>query len=78
MVEKFPVFLKTLSGSNYYCIMGPDHFWEWQRIGSKGSLLEVKALNLPDRWVIQDLLNNTTGNMVVIDEEEWRLVSSTS
>jgi hypothetical protein len=78
MVEKFPVFLKTLSGSNYYYILAPDHFWEWQRIGNKGVLWEVNALTLPDRWVIQDLLNNTTGNMVEIDEEEWRLISSSS
>lgn len=78
MVEKFPVFLKTSSGSNYYQILSPAHFWEWQRIGTKGVMLEIKALTLPDRWVIQDLLNNTTGNLVEISEEEWRLTTQSS
>ena len=72
MVDNFPVFLKTLNEGNYYCVLSATHFLEWQRIGSKGTLLEIKALTLPDRWVIQDLLNNVHGNVVPSSPEEWQ------
>jgi hypothetical protein len=73
MVDNFPVFLKTSDERNYYCILSNLHFWEWQRVGSKGILLEIQANTLPDRWVIQDLLTNANGNIVASSQEEWQM-----
>jgi hypothetical protein len=75
MVEKFPVFLKTETESNFYCIWSEIHMQEWQRIGSKGILIELHAQTMPDRWVISDILNNTHGHCVPISEQEWRTVT---
>jgi hypothetical protein len=78
MVDNFPVFLKNQNDQNYYCILSESHFWEWQRIGTKGMLLEIHAHTLPDRWVIQDLLQNTSGNICPSDETEWQRVIQSS
>ncbi len=75
MVDNFPVFLKNQNEQNYYCILSETHFWEWQRIGTQGMLLEIHAHTLPDRWVIMDLLKNTSGNICASDETEWHRVT---
>ena len=75
MVDNFPVFLKNQNELNYYCILSPSHLLEWQRIGSKGVLVEMHAHTMPDRWMIQDLLNNTFGNIITSDASEWRRIT---
>ncbi len=71
MVEKFPVFLKTASGTNYYCIVSETHVIEFQRVGSRFIRQEWEATTLPERWYLHDLLQNTNGNIESMTSSEF-------
>jgi len=73
MVDKFPLFLKTMNGSNYYCISSAEQVTEYQRIGSKWLKQEWKGDTLPERWYIHDLIENVHNNVLRITADEFRL-----
>ncbi len=71
MVEKFPRFLKTISGSNYYQVVSELQVIEYQRIGSQWLRQDWTAGTLPERWYLHDLIQNTQGNIVEISVDEF-------
>ena len=73
MVDKFPVFLKTENESNFYWIADAVRVTEYQRIGSKWLKQEWSATTLPERWYVNDLLENVHNNVLRITEEEFWL-----
>jgi len=73
MVDKFPVFLKTENESNFYWITDAVRVTEYQRIGSKWLKQEWSATTLPERWYVNDLLENVHNNVLRITEEEFWL-----
>lgn len=71
MVEKFPRFFKTISGSNYYQVVSELQVIEYQRIGSQWLRQDWTAGTLPERWYLHDLIQNTQGNIVEISVDEF-------
>lgn len=71
MVDKFPLFLKTLNGSNYYQIVQLDFVIEYQKVGLRWLKQEWRANALPERWYVNDLIENVHNNVVRITEEEF-------
>ena len=71
MVDKFPLFLKTINGSNYYWIASAERVTEYQRIGSRWLKQEWTANTLPERWYVNDLIENVHNNVLRITEDDF-------
>jgi hypothetical protein len=72
MSFSFPQFRKNTTGTNYYQITSFEHVAEWQQLGSKWLRLEVHAKILPERLLIQDLLECSNGHYDTITEQEFQ------
>lgn len=60
MNEKdFPIFCQLTGGCSYYRIDSVTHMTEFQQIGSRYAVHELEAKILPERHLINDMIEQT-------------------
>lgn len=67
----FPQYRKLSNNLSYYKIESLNSLTEIQRIGNRWTQYEVYAKILPERLLIQDILENEGGRYDTIKEEEF-------
>lgn len=68
----FPIYRKTANNKSYYKLDAADEMTEIQLLGSKFLVYELKAKILPERNLLQDLIENNAGHWLKIKEEEYQ------
>jgi hypothetical protein len=71
MADSFPQFRKNITGTSYYQISSEHQLIEWQRLGHRLLRHEMNATILPERLLIEDLLNCNEGHYERISKEEF-------
>jgi hypothetical protein len=68
---KFPQFRKYANGLNYFKLSDKETMEEIQLVGKKYSVHQMKAVILPERNHIMDLLDAGNNHIIIIDEKEY-------
>jgi hypothetical protein len=68
----YPQFRAYRNHKNYFCIFSETQWEEKQRVGTKILVTRKEAKVLPDRFFIQDILNNVNGNVITVTEEDYQ------
>jgi hypothetical protein len=71
MTDSFPQFRKNITGTSFYQITSEIHLVEWQRLGSRLIRHEMNATILPERLLIEDLLNCNDAHYERMSELEF-------
>lgn len=71
MKYDFPQYRKLANDLSYYEIVTPDFIREIQRIGSRWTEYEIKAKILPERLLIEDVLDNEGERYRTINKIEF-------
>jgi hypothetical protein len=68
---KFPQFRKYLNAQSYFKILSAEELVELKVMGTYYSEIRLKALTMPDRNFISDLLHRYHSFAVVISEDQF-------
>jgi hypothetical protein len=69
MSQSFPQFRKYANNRNFFKISSAQDFEEISFIGSKKIVRQHKAMILPDRNLVQDLLHDPAFAETITEEE---------
>jgi len=69
----FPQYRKYNNDQSYFKITGYAELEEIKLLGRFYQHIKLQATMLPDRNFISDLLNDATGNITEITEQEFQL-----
>lgn len=69
--KSFPVYLELVNAHSFYRIDADDYMTEYQRIGSKYIIHEVRAKILPERLQISDMLADDGSRYRRISADEF-------
>jgi hypothetical protein len=72
MKANFPQFRKLINDKSYYRIDSTSRITEIQRIGQRWTIYEVDAKILPERLMIQDILDENSSQYQAISEQEFQ------
>ncbi len=64
---QFPVYRKYVGIDVWFEISSKDHFIEYKKVGSKMMKTEVKAVQFPEKLMIQDMIECKDGRWEVVD-----------
>lgn len=67
----FPQYRKLANDLSYYEIVSADFLKEIQRMGNRWTEYEIKAKILPERLLIEDVLNNEGERYDTITKHEF-------
>jgi hypothetical protein len=68
----FPQYRKYKNGAGFFKITAPDRFEEVKVLpGNRFQHFQFEATILPDRNLVQDMLNDFTTYWVVIEQDEY-------
>ncbi len=68
----FPQYRKLSNNLSYYKIDSLSSLIEIQRLGKRWTQYEVSVKILPERLLVQDILENEGGRYETIDENEFQ------
>lgn len=68
----FPQYRKLANGKSYYKISSVGSMEEIQLIGNRYAIHNLEAFILPERLLIQDMLDLQDGLYVVVEESEFK------
>lgn len=71
---QFPQYRRYLNGKNYFRIDSLESFEEIRSMGSKWLVEKHLVRILPDRNLVNDLLNNYEGMAEEISPEEYTII----
>ena len=71
MSFNFPQYRKLANGKSYYKILDAGSMEEIQLIGDKYAIHNLKASILPERLLIQDMLDLQDGLYQIVEESEF-------
>lgn len=68
---RFPYFCQSANGRSYYKISSATHMTEIQLIGSRYALHELEVRILPERLLLQDMLEDDGTRYLPLRQEEY-------
>ncbi|HEY8403323.1 MAG TPA: hypothetical protein VIK71_01805 [Flavobacteriales bacterium] len=71
MNYQFPQYRRLANQLSYYKIESPSELLEIQRMGQRWTQHQLIAKILPERLLIQDILENEGGRYEIIDESAF-------
>ena len=73
----FPVFRKYSNNKSYFKVLNANEFEEITILGSNFWIYHFEAKILPDRYLIQDMIELEEGRWVSISENEYETFKNT-
>jgi len=70
-MSAFPIYRKYPNDSSFFKIDAADSFEELQIVGSRCLIHRFKATILPDRYLLQDMIEMLDGRWLLCDAETY-------
>lgn len=68
----FPQYRRMVNGKSWYVVEAEDYMKEYQVLGSRVLMHELKATIMPERWAIADVLTCENMSWEVVSKEDFQ------